>query len=187
MDREEDGVSLGDMRHRGCAGSAATAYIFLLTVSGCGGRVAEVAGDRGATTDATTSADAVSSSSADADPLSENVGPADGTGTTSLCNARTCAGCCDSSGTCQAGSSNALCGARGSSCANCLNQGAICRSTACGPIDPAPSSSSSGGGSSSGSSTCVPFNCPACVLGAACCLPGNGTCGCATTSSGPCL
>jgi hypothetical protein len=68
-----------------------------------------------------------------------------GCGTQPICGPTNCDGCCDASGTCQAGTTTVACGAQGSTCEAC--SGASCFAGAC---IPAGGSGGGGGGGSSG-------------------------------------
>jgi hypothetical protein len=97
------------------------------------------------------------------------------------CSSATCGGCCDSTGTCQMGTTNNACGVQGGACAVCP-QGQGCQSGMC---------TASSGNTDSGT-TCGPSNCTGCCASNNYCFPSatsNLVCGsnggaCASCSNG---
>ncbi len=73
---------------------------------------------------------------------------------TSRCNARTCTGCCDASGTCQPGTSNLACGLGGTACNSCPDF--MCEFGRC-------------------IARCGPGTCRGCCLGETCVVGGSAT------------
>ncbi|MFT3835749.1 MAG: hypothetical protein QM723_01980 [Myxococcaceae bacterium] len=69
---------------------------------------------------------------------------------TSKCNPSNCTGCCDSSGTCQAGTTPAQCGANGTSCSICSSGSCVSQSCAIGATG---GGTATGGGAATGGGT----------------------------------
>jgi hypothetical protein len=68
------------------------------------------------------------------------------------CDASNCAGCCDSRGTCQLGSTASFCGQRGATCGSC-GLGLICSQGMCGPPSLSVNPGTGGGSTTSGGGT----------------------------------
>lgn len=83
-------------------------------------------------------------------------------GTKPVCDAKSCAGCCDASGNCQVGTATNACGKAGDACTNCGEQGAGCVSGACEGPPPA----------------CSPKTCGGCCDAQGNCQTGNTTSAC---------
>ncbi len=78
-----------------------------------------------------------------------------------VCSSSTCIGCCDAQGKCQAGSSNAACGANGLTCVNCNGNETCSASHSCQPQG------------------CTISNCPTgCCDVTGHCQPGNSSTSC---------
>lgn len=104
------------------------------------------------------------------------------------CDSSTCpSGCCDASGTCQAGFMPEACGSSGLACMAC-NAGTTCQLGFCVPTNTSGGGAGGGGGHSGGGagggggSACVPKTCA--ELAPACGVVSNGCTG--TVDCGPC-